>query len=80
MLDRDVTNLANYFGRFAPELIGTEYGKELWELYVRGVLAVGMPLTGRVAAPRGKVDLEGLIDEIDDARYEEEARRLREVS
>ena len=36
-----------------------------------------MPLTGRVEAPRGVVDLDTLIDEIDDARYEEEAKRLR---
>ena len=77
MLDRDVTNLANYFGRFAPELLGSEYGKELWGLYERGVLEVGMPLTGRVVAPRGRVDLGGLMNEIEDARFEEEARRLR---
>ena len=77
MLDRDVTNLANYFGRFAPELIGSEYGKELWELYVRGVLEVGIALTGRVAAPRDKVDLGGLMNEIEDARFEEEARLMR---
>ena len=77
MLDRDVTNLANYFGRFAPELIGSEYGKELWMLYEKGLLAVGMPLGGRVAAPRGRVDLGGLMSEIEDARFEEEARQMR---
>lgn len=77
MLDRDVTNLANYFGRFAPELLGTDYGKELWTLYEKGLLEVGMPLTGRVAAPRGKVDLGGLMNEIEDARFEEEARQMR---
>jgi RIO kinase 1 len=77
MLVRDVTNLANYFGRYAPELIGTDYGKELWDHYESGTLAVGMPLTGHVAAPTEKVDLDNLIDEIDDARYEEEARRMR---
>ncbi len=77
MLERDVTNLANYFGRFAPELLGSEYGKELWGCYERGVLEVGMPLTGRVAAPRGRVDLGGLMNEIEDARFEEEAKQLR---
>ena len=77
MLDRDVTNLANYFGRFAPELIGTEYGKELWGLFERGVLAVGMPLTGRSEKPKGEVDLDTLIEEIEDARFEEEAKRMR---
>ena len=77
MLDRDVTNLAQYFGRFAPELLGTDYGAELWQAYEGGTLAVGMPLTGRVAAPTAAVDLETLIEEIDDARYEEEAKRMR---
>ena len=77
MLDRDVTNLANTFGRFAPELIGSQYGLEIWSLYESGTLAVGMPLTGRVDAPKGAVDLDMLIEEIDDARYEEEARRMR---
>uniref|UniRef100_UPI0023F6243C PA4780 family RIO1-like protein kinase n=1 Tax=Caballeronia sp. BR00000012568055 TaxID=2918761 RepID=UPI0023F6243C len=32
MLMRDVDNLASYFGRFAPELLSTEYGKEIWSL------------------------------------------------
>ena len=77
MLERDVTNLANYFGRFAPELIGSDYGKELWGLYEGGLLQVGMPLTGRVAAPHGTVDVGGLMDEIEDVRLEEEARLRR---
>ncbi len=77
MLVRDVTNLANTFGRFAPELVGSAYGEEIWRAYEHGTLAVGMPLTGRVDAPIGAVDLDGLIDEIDDARYEEAARRAR---
>jgi len=80
MLERDVTNLANTFGRFAPELIGSRYGLEIWSHYESGTLVIGMPLTGRVDAPKGAVDLDTLIDEIDDARYEEEARRLRMAS
>lgn len=27
MLERDVANLADYFGRYAPELLKTQYGK-----------------------------------------------------
>jgi RIO kinase 1 len=77
MLDRDVTNLANYFGRFAPDLLGTEYGKEIWSLYERGLLTVDYPLTGRYAAPTGPIDVDDVLREIDDARLEEAARRLR---
>src|SRR5687767_9002082 len=33
MLERDVLNLTNYFGRYAPDLLATEYGKEIWSLY-----------------------------------------------
>lgn len=41
MLERDVDNLATYFGQFAPELIGTQYGKEIWQLYESGELKPG---------------------------------------
>src|SRR3981081_2041406 len=33
MLERDVGNLTTYFGRFAPDLLTTDYGKEIWSLY-----------------------------------------------
>ena len=33
MLERDVGNMASYFGRFAPELKTTRYAKEMWALY-----------------------------------------------
>ena len=38
MLLRDVDNLRDFFGRFAPELLHTHYGAEIWALYQRGVL------------------------------------------
>ncbi len=77
MLLRDVENLANFFGRFAPELLGSQYGPEIWQFYEGGSLAVDTPLTGRFSAPVGRVDVGGVIREIDDARAEEAARRLR---
>ena len=77
MLDRDVTNLAHYFGRFAPELLRSEYGKEIWSLYERGLLAADTVLTGHYEAPSGPVDVDDVLREIDDARLEEAARRLR---
>ncbi|TAL14630.1 MAG: serine protein kinase RIO [Aquabacterium sp.] len=77
MLMRDVGNLAAFFGRFAPELAATQYGPEIWDLYAGGRLDVDTPLTGRYEARPGEVDLGAVMREIDDARLEEEARRLR---
>ena len=52
MLERDVDNLANYFGRFAPELRKTDYGKEIWSLYESGELHPEVKLTGRFERSR----------------------------
>jgi RIO kinase 1 len=77
MLLRDVENLRDFFGRFAPELLGTDHGSEIWALYERGVLTPDTPLTGVFVQPVGTVDVGGVMREIDDARAEEAARRLR---
>jgi RIO kinase 1 len=77
MLLRDVGNLKSFFGRFAPELLKTEYGPEIWDLFQRGLLSTELPLTGRYRRPVGAVDLSEVMREIDDARDEEKARRLR---
>ncbi|MDO9225258.1 MAG: PA4780 family RIO1-like protein kinase [Pseudomonadota bacterium] len=77
MLERDVGNLAVYFGRFAPELLATRYGKEIWALYEHGDLHPDTPLTGRFAESSKPVDLHGVMREIDDARDEEAARQMR---
>ncbi len=77
MLLRDVANLRNFFGRFAPELLSTQYGPEIWALYERGVLTPESTLTGRYEPQLGAVDLSSVMREIDDARDEEAARRLR---
>jgi RIO kinase 1 len=77
MLLRDVGNLAAFFGRFAPELLHTRYGLEIWDLYQRGALTPEAALTGRFERGQAAVDLDGVLREIDDARAEEQARRLR---
>jgi RIO kinase 1 len=77
MLLRDVGNLRSFFGRFAPELLKTQYGAEVWALYERGVLSQETVLTGRFEGRAGPVDMGGVLREIDDARAEEAARRVR---
>ena len=77
MLLRDVENLRHFFGGFAPELLATEYGAEIWDLYQRGVLTNEAALTGRFERKAGAVDVGGVMREIDDARAEEAAKRLR---
>ena len=77
MLLRDVANLRGFFGRFAPELLQTDYGSEIWDLYQRGVLQPETALTGRFAHKTAPVNLGAVMGEIDDARAEEAARRLR---
>jgi RIO kinase 1 len=77
MLMRDVANLRGFFGQFAPELLQTEYGAEIWDLYQRGLLQTDQVLTGRFEHKKGAVDLGGVLREIDDTRAEEAARRQR---
>jgi RIO kinase 1 len=77
MLERDVGNLTAFFGRFAPDLLTTDYGKEIWSLYEDGALHPGVQLTGRFDRSVKPVDLDSVMLEIDDARAEDAARRLR---
>ena len=77
MLVRDVTNLANYFGQFAPELLKTQYAKEIWALYERGVLNIDSPLTGRFTETSKAVDMQSVMREIKNAEFQEAARLAR---
>ncbi len=77
MLVRDVDNLRRFFGQFAPELLATDYGKEIWSLYESGGLHPEVGLTGQFVSDERVADLEAVMREIDDARLEEAARLLR---
>ncbi|MGJ0516089.1 MAG: PA4780 family RIO1-like protein kinase [Methylomicrobium sp.] len=76
MLERDVDNLAAYFGQFAPELLNTRYGKEIWKLYESGSLHPDVPLTGRFKSSDKKADVKSVMKVIADAREEAMQRRF----
>jgi len=77
MLERDVANLRHYFGRFAPELLATDYGREIWALYEKGLLTPDSQLTGIFKQTLKPVNLGDVLAVIDDAKDEEAARQLR---
>ncbi len=77
MLERDVSNLRTFFGRYAPALLDTNYGREIWALFEAGTLTPEAQLTGHFHRVEKEVDLEGVVREIDDAFLEEQARLLR---
>ena len=74
MLERDVGNMAAYFGRFAPELRYTRYAKEMWALYEEGKLTPETVLTGEFAEPEDVADLDAVMREIK-AALAEQARK-----
>ncbi len=76
LLLRDVQNLAAYFGQFAPELLTTDYGNEIWALYQSSQLKTDSVLTGHFEKNEKPVDLKSVMREISDTLKDEEARQL----
>ncbi|NIJ70481.1 PA4780 family RIO1-like protein kinase [Xanthomonas sp. 60] len=70
MLLRDVNNLTAYLGRFAPELLDTWYGEEMWALFESGDLQPDSPLTGTFVHDQSTIDLDSVRHAINDAREE----------
>jgi RIO kinase 1 len=77
MLQRDVNNLRETLGRFAPELLATEFAREMWALFEQGELRPDAALTGVFAADQTAVDPDGVLLVIEDAREEAIRRELR---
>lgn len=70
MLERDVDNLRQYFSQFAPALLTTHYGKEIWKLYESGLLHPDTPLTGQYRFTEKTADVKSVLREISDAKKE----------
>jgi RIO kinase 1 len=74
MLTRDVNNLTNFYGQFAPELIGSRYAQEMWALFESGDLEPDTELTGQFEEDLQSADVDGVLTEIQAAIEEEEDR------
>jgi len=81
MLERDVKNMTDYYGLFAPELLNSHYAQEIWSLYEDGELHPELELTGHFEIDTHAADVDGVMLEIKAALAEEESRkqRLREA-
>lgn len=76
MLERDVDNLAAYFGQFAPEILTTQYGKEIWAIYQRGELFADTELSGEFREVTQKADVRSVLRDIEAVR-DDHAAKLR---
>jgi RIO kinase 1 len=76
MLERDVNNIRGTLGQFAPQLLETNFAKEMWALFEKGELLPDSKLTGMFIRDKTAPDLTRVMTAIDDAR-EEAVRRQR---
>ncbi|WP_304640203.1 PA4780 family RIO1-like protein kinase [Pseudomonas sp.] len=78
MLERDVNNMRQYYGQYAPELLDTQYAAEMWNLFEAGELTPDSVLTGQVAPAEGPADVDSVVEEIR-AVLKEQQERLRRL-
>ncbi|WP_419831565.1 PA4780 family RIO1-like protein kinase [Endozoicomonas atrinae] len=80
MLARDINNITEYYGQFAPDLLNSQYAKEMWALYEDGELTPETELTGLFAEVEQAADVDSVLAEIKAVMAEEQKRqeRLRE--
>jgi RIO kinase 1 len=76
MLERDVNNIRGTLGRFAPELLETEFAREMWALFEQGELKADSALTGKFARDETAADADSVLLIIEDAREEAMRREL----
>ncbi len=78
MLERDVNNITDTLGQFAPELLTTNFAAEMWALFESGELRPDSALSGIHIKDDTPADLGQVVLAIEDARREEMLRRERE--
>lgn len=77
MLERDVRNMTEYYGQYAPQLLKTNYAKEMWALYEDGDLTADTILTGLFEESTESADVDSVMDEIRSVLAEERKRQER---
>jgi RIO kinase 1 len=77
MFERDVNNMTRYYANFAPDLLETQYAKEIWALYEAGELNPEVELTGRYLEEPALADVDSVMLEIKAALAEQQAREAR---
>ena len=77
MLERDINNMRSYYGQFAPQLLSTQYAKEIWALYEEGKLLPDTELTGLFEEDESTADVDSVMLEIKAALEEERDRQER---
>lgn len=76
MLERDVNNIRGTLGRFAPELLLTEFAREMWAHFEQGELTADSKLNGVFARDETTVNADSVLLAIEDAREEAQQREL----
>jgi RIO kinase 1 len=74
MLERDVRNMTNYYGQFAPDLLKGQYAKEIWKLFEKGELTPNTKLKGIIEVDTRPADVDSVMLEIKAALKEQEER------
>lgn len=77
MFCRDVDNMRDYYGQYAPELLTTQYAGEIWALYEAGELHPDVQLSGEFITDTSETDVDAVLEQIKAAFAEAEARKAR---
>ena len=76
MLERDVNNIRGTLGRFAPELLESEFAREIWALFEQGELTADSKLAGIFARDETPANADSVLLAVEDAREEALRREL----
>jgi RIO kinase 1 len=68
MLERDVNNIRGTLGRFAPELLATEFAREMWDLFEQGALTPDRKLTGNFERDETVANADAVLLVVEEAR------------